>query len=55
MEKVAIVGSRDFPDMVAVTDYVNELPQDTRVISGGARGVDTVAEKAARDRGMWVQ
>lgn len=55
MTKVAIVGSRDFPDMAAVVKYVNELPRDTQVLSGGARGVDTVAEKAAYDRGLSVQ
>jgi hypothetical protein len=50
--KVAIVGSRDYPDKQQVVDYVNNLPEDTIVVSGGAIGVDTWAEEAARERGL---
>lgn len=53
--KVAIVGSRDWPDAWAVIAYVNSLPEDTIVVSGGAKGVDTIAEKAARKRGLAVE
>ena len=35
-----------------VSLYVAELPRDTTVISGGARGVDTAAIGAARALGM---
>jgi hypothetical protein len=52
--KIAIVGSRDYPHPQHVTDYVNTLPLDTIIVSGGARGVDTWAEQAARRRGMTV-
>jgi len=48
--KVAIVGSRDFSDIFKVADYVDTLPPDTVVISGGARGVDTWAIQAAAQR-----
>lgn len=51
-ERVAIVGSRAFADRQAVRRYVWDLPRDTVVISGGAAGVDSVAEKAARDFGL---
>jgi hypothetical protein len=50
--KVAIIGSRDFASLTKVRDYVNQLPNDTIVISGGARGVDTVAETTAKARGL---
>lgn len=50
--KVAIVGSREFKDIFKVADYVESLPQDTIVISGGARGVDTWAIQAATQRGL---
>lgn len=53
--KVAIVGSRDYPNERQVVDYVNTLPLDTVIISGTARGVDRWAEKAARARGMTVE
>jgi hypothetical protein len=52
--KVAVVGSRDFPFLNRVWDYIYQLPLDTIIISGGARGVDRTAAKAARTRGMQV-
>lgn len=50
--RVGIVGSRDFSDMQAVRDFVNKLPEGSTVVSGGGRGVDTVAEDAAKARGL---
>lgn len=50
--KIAIVGSRDYPDLQAVVDYVKGLPSDTVIVSGGAGGVDTAAERAAKSVGM---
>src|ERR1019366_3739515 len=52
--KIAIVGSRDYPHPEKVRALINNLPADTVVISGGARGVDTWAEQAARARGLEV-
>jgi hypothetical protein len=46
--KVAIVGSRDYPDARQVIRYVLDLPPNTIVVSGGARGVDHWAEETAR-------
>lgn len=45
---IAVIGSREFPQLSLVVDYVKALPQGTVVISGGARGVDRVAATAAR-------
>ncbi|HSY22343.1 MAG TPA: SLOG family protein [Polyangiaceae bacterium] len=47
MSRIAIVGSRDFPDLDMVRRYVARLPQDTVIVSGGAPGPDTVAENMA--------
>lgn len=52
MRRIAIVGSRDYPDMGQVRDFVLSLSPDTVVVSGGARGVDTVAERAANEIGL---
>ena len=52
MNKLAIVGSRNWPDKQAVVALVNRLHHTTVVISGGARGVDTWAIEAARARGL---
>lgn len=54
-ERVAIVGSRDFPALELVDVFVGTLAPDTIVISGGARGVDQRAESAARKRGLAVE
>ena len=50
--KVAIVGSRDYPTLWEVWQYVSSLPADTVVVSGGARGVDAQAEYAANECGL---
>lgn len=50
--KLAIVGSRDYPHMERVKQFVEGLPFGYTLISGGARGVDRVAEEAAEKRGM---
>jgi predicted Rossmann fold nucleotide-binding protein DprA/Smf involved in DNA uptake len=51
-ERVAIVGSRDFPNLESVGQYVSDLPRDSVIVSGGARGVDRAAEAVARAKGM---
>jgi F420-dependent methylenetetrahydromethanopterin dehydrogenase len=48
---VAIVGSRTFMDMKAMEVVVKRLLErdpDVVIVSGGARGADTLAETAAR-------
>jgi hypothetical protein len=45
--RVAIVGSRNYPRLDQVRRYIRELPEFTTVVTGGARGVDIVAEEAA--------
>lgn len=52
MLKITIIGSREGIDPQAVIDFVDTLPDDTLVISGGAKGVDTVAIQAAQLRGL---
>lgn len=48
-QKVAIVGSRDFPHLAWVDRYVSTLPFDDIIVSGGAMGVDNEAKIAARN------
>lgn len=52
---IAVIGSRDFPQLDSVVAYVRGLPSGTVVISGGARGVDRVAASAARSAGHTVR
>ena len=51
-ERIAIVGSRNFADLDQVRSFVDDLPLDTTVISGGAAGVDKTAIDVARARGL---
>lgn len=41
--------------MDAVRTFVGGFSKDTVLVSGGARGVDSVAEGAARERGLEVE
>ena len=51
-QKIAIVGLRHFDRPEMVEAFVAALPADAVVISGGAQGVDAVAEEAAREHGL---
>lgn len=50
--RVAIVGSRYYPDLDAVMHYVHALPKDTELVTGGAGGVDREAEISAQEVGI---
>jgi hypothetical protein len=53
---VAIVGGRDFDDYEQFKSCVNgEKIKFKSVISGGARGVDTMAERYAKEIGVPVK
>ena len=53
--RVAIVGSRHFPEPERVAEYIRSLPTRASIITGSASGVDAAATKAARDKGIPVQ
>ena len=52
--RVAIVGSRRRTDRESVEHLVDSLPEDTVIVSGGCRGVDTWAKEAAEARDLEV-
>ena len=52
--KVAIVGTRTYPDLEQVREYVRKLSREDIIVSGGAKGVDETAEDEARKLGMEV-
>ena len=55
--RLIIAGSRDFTDRAFIERHVLEhfdLDEVTEVVSGGARGVDTIGEQIARERGIKI-
>ena len=50
--KIAIVGSRNWKDLLRIKKYIDMLDEETVVISGGAMGVDRAAEQLAKMRGL---
>ena len=53
MKKVAIVGSRDFKRREIIEEFMSNL-QNVEIVTGGARGVDKIAEWVAKRRGLPV-
>jgi predicted Rossmann fold nucleotide-binding protein DprA/Smf involved in DNA uptake len=52
---IAIVGSREYPNLKRVWEYLDRelvANQQFRLVTGGARGVDTEAERWALARGI---
>lgn len=52
MSRIAVVGSRSYKDLDRVRRVVKLLPSDSFIVSGGARGPDTVAWETALDRNL---
>lgn len=50
--RIVVVGSREYPNMAEVVQFIFEQDRDTVIISGGAAGVDTVAIHEARRHRM---
>ncbi len=51
--KVAVVGSRTFSNYDLLCNTLNEHREKiSLIISGGAKGADTLAQKYARDNGI---
>ena len=46
--KIAVIGSRDFADYQMLCDVMKNYQHATHIISGGARGADSLAAKYAK-------
>ncbi len=53
--KVLACGSRSWCDGKAIKDRLSLLPIGSTIISGSARGADTIASAVARDLGLKVE
>ena len=45
--KIAVVGSREYPNVERVREFIKQLPENATIVSAGKLGVDTLAFKAA--------
>jgi hypothetical protein len=51
-KRIAVVGSRSWDDQDAIKEYLSSLPSGTHIVSGGAKGADSLAELEARKLGL---
>jgi hypothetical protein len=54
---LSVIGSRDFSNYAQLADELDRFVQNegqpiTEIVSGGAAGADTLAERYARERGI---
>ena len=54
MKDIAVVGSRDFPDLELVGEVLRQCDH-SKLISGGAKGVDRKAEEYARQYNVEIE
>jgi hypothetical protein len=50
--RVLICGGRFYTNKQRMCDVVSALPQETTIVTGGARGADNLAEQCAYNAGM---
>lgn len=53
MKKIAIVGSRNFKREEIIEEFISGL-KNVEIVTGGAHGVDEVAEQVAKSLGLPV-
>lgn len=53
--KVLICGSRDWDNPTPIRELIDDLPRDTIVIEGEARGADKMAAHLAKEAGLQVE
>jgi hypothetical protein len=51
-QKVAVIGSRTFQDYSLLKATLDQIPGIQLIVSGGAKGADSLAEQYARENGI---
>ena len=54
-QRVIVCGSRRWSDRQRIADRLGDLPPDTTIVHGGARGADRIAEQEAQKWGLLVE
>lgn len=52
---IAIVGGRDFTNKDALFAHLDHLDEPFTLVSGGAKGADSLAEDYAKSRGIYIE
>lgn len=52
MNRIVFTGGRNFKAEYAVVDVLIQLPSDAVIVTGGAKGLDTIAHKYAVEMGF---
>lgn len=55
VNRVIVCGSRDWTDRNAIAERLADLPGDTVVVHGAARGADRIAGQEAQKLGLLVE
>lgn len=50
--RLAVIGSRDFDDYEFLKKTLDEIPTVKQIVSGAARGADTLGERYANENGI---
>jgi hypothetical protein len=50
--KIAVIGSRTFDDYGLLRKTLDAIPDISSIISGGAKGADSLAEQWAKEKGI---
>ena len=53
--RLAVVGGRDFDDYSMMRTILDEHKNITEIVSGGAKGADTLAKRYAESRGIPIK
>lgn len=51
MKKIAVIGSREYKNVNKIINFIKSLSYDVLIVTGGARGVDKIAEATAKKYG----
>jgi|SRR6218665_814094 len=50
--KIAVIGGRNFNNYELLKSTLDAIPDISEIVSGGAKGTDTLGEKYAREKGI---
>lgn len=55
MKHIGIVGSRDWKNKNQIKEYIDSISEKVCIVSGGAKGVDSIAVQYAKEKGFEIK